>query len=117
VELCDGTRASGEAFEHFVILEIVRLSAYEANDWRFSSFRTDGEAEIDLIVERPGMPKALVEMKSTERAGDGEVAALNRFLPDPRPAEAFRLSRDPHEKTIGHAWCLPWQPGISRLGL
>jgi predicted AAA+ superfamily ATPase len=117
VDLREGTYAFGEAFEHFVILEIMRLSTYAANDWRFSYLKTDGEAEIDLIVERPGMPKALVAIKSTDRVGERDVSALNRFLPALRPAEAFCLSRDPNGKKIGAVWCLPWQEGIARLGL
>lgn len=117
VELREGTYAFGEAFEHLVVLEIMRASAYAANDWRFSYLKTDGEAEIDLIVERPGMPKALVEIKSTDRVGERDAAALNRFLPDLGPAEAFCLSRDSIEKKIGESWCLPWQQGIARLGL
>ena len=49
------------------------------------------------------MLKALVEIKSGN--------------PDLVPAEAFCLSRDPHEKKIGSVWCLPWRIGIARLGI
>jgi len=117
VELREGTYAFGEAFEHFLIVEIMRLSSYAKNDWRFSYLKTEGDAEIDLIIERPGMPKALVEIKSGNRVTERDTLAVNRFYPDLVPAEAFCLSRDPHEKKIGSVWCLPWRTGIARLGI
>jgi predicted AAA+ superfamily ATPase len=117
VEIREGTYGFGDAFEHFLVLEIMRLNSYAGNDWRFSYLKTAGEAEIDLIIERPGMPKALVEIKSGNRMTERDTRALSRFLPDLVPAEAFCLSRDPNEKKIGSVWCLPWQAGIARLGI
>jgi predicted AAA+ superfamily ATPase len=117
VELREGTYAFGEAFEHFLIAEILRLSSYACNDWRFSYLRTSGQAEIDLIIERPGMPKALIEIKSSGRITERDTRALNHFYPDLGPAEAFCLSRDPHQKKIGAVWCLPWKEGLAKLGV
>ena len=117
VELREGTSAFGEAFEHFLIVEILRLSSYACNDWRFSYLRTSGQAEIDLIIERPGMPKALIEIKSSDRITERDTQALNHFYPDIGPAEAFCLSRDPHQKKIGAVWCLPWKEGLAKLGV
>jgi len=34
--LKEGTYAYGDAFEHFIIQEIIRLSNYGNNDWTFS---------------------------------------------------------------------------------
>ena len=101
VELREGTYAFGEAFEHFLIVDIMRLSSYAKNDWRFSYLKTEGDAEIDLIIDRPGMPRALVEIKSSDRVTERDTLALNRYYPDLVPAKAFCLSRDPHEKRIG----------------
>jgi hypothetical protein len=43
-------------FEHFVITEIIRAADYARNDFRFFFPGTKDDAEIDLIVERPGRP-------------------------------------------------------------
>lgn len=117
VELADGTYAFGEAFEHLVILEIVRLSSYAANDWTFSYLRTNHGAEIDLVIDRPGKPPALVEIKSTVHVSERDVAVVAGFVGDLSPCEPFCLSRDPAPKTISGVNCLPWQEGIARLGL
>ena len=72
---------------------------------------------IDLIIERPGMPKALIEITSSEKITERDTQALNHFYPDLGPAEAFCLSRDPHQKKIDAVWCLPWQEGLAKLGV
>lgn len=117
VALKEGTFAFGEAFEHFVILELIRLSRYANNDWTFSYLNTKDNAEIDFIIDRPGLPKALIEIKSTKKVNDKDVAVVNRFVPDMKPCEAFCLSRDPHAKKIGSVNCLHWSEGLKEIGL
>ena len=54
VHLLPQTFAFGEAFEYFVICEIMRLNSYYARDFSFSFLRTKDDAEVDLIVDRLG---------------------------------------------------------------
>lgn len=109
--------AFGKAFEHFVMLEAFRLNSYLRKDFRFSYLRTKDDAEIDLVIERPGLPLAFVELKSTERVGERDTRTLERFYKDFGKAEAFCLSRDPIPKKIGSVQALPWDQGLKELGL
>lgn len=111
------TYGFGKAFEHFVLLEIMRLSAYRQKDYRFAYLRTKDGAEIDLIVEQPGAPLALVEIKSTDHVDERDVRDLARFLPDFPHAEAFCFSRDPVRKEIGGVLAVPWQTGLEEIGV
>jgi predicted AAA+ superfamily ATPase len=117
VELKPGTYAYGEAFEHLVIVEALRLSAYRQNDFRFSYLRTKDDAEIDLIVERPGAPTAIVEIQSSERVDERHTRSLERFAADMPRAEAMMLSRDPVARKIGRCLAFPWQQALQELGL
>ncbi len=117
VELRPKTYAFGKAFEHFVIIEAHRLNAYMQTDYRFSYLRTKDGAEIDLVVERPGRPTALVEIKSTEHVDERDTRMLEHFLPDIPDAEAFCFCRDPRPKRIGRTHVLPWQDGLRAIGL
>jgi len=94
IPLQPGTYEYGRAFEHFIILELKRLCSYARNDFAFSYLRTKDDAEIDLILERPGMRTALIEIKSSTTVEEGDVATLARFLPDFKNAVAFCLSND-----------------------
>lgn len=111
------TYGYGQAFEHFVIMEAHRMNMYYQKDFQFSYLRTKDHAEADLILERPGMPLALVEIKSTDFVGEQDVRTLQHFLKDLQKAEAFCLSRDPTPKKIGDVRVLPWAEGLKALGL
>ncbi|MBI4669621.1 MAG: ATP-binding protein [Elusimicrobia bacterium] len=115
--LTPGSYVFGRAFEHYVILEAHRLNDYHQKDFRFSYMRTKDDAEIDLVVERPGKPLALVEIKSADRIDERATRGIEAFAKDLKKAEAFCLSRDVIAKKIGRVTALPWDCGLKALGL
>ncbi len=110
------TFAFGKAFEHWVILEVHRLNEYSGVDFRFSYMMTKDDAEIDLIIERPGQPDLLIEIKSSDSPQETEVRGLQTFQSDwDRPCEAQMWSNDPVAKKIGDVLCLHWVEGLQNL--
>jgi len=110
----------GDAFEHFLFLELRRLADYFKPDWSFSYLRTKDDAEVDLIIERPGLKTAAIEIKSTSNINQIEKKIFNGFKNlshDIGNCEAYLLSNDPTEQKIDNVWCLPWQKGLRILGL
>jgi predicted AAA+ superfamily ATPase len=114
-DVVEGTYGYGEAFEHLVILEMVRMIDYRRLDWKLSYLRTNHGAEIDLIVARPGKPLVLIEIKSTDSVADRDVSTLNRFASDMPDALCYCLSRDPHPGRIGKSRCLYWVEGLREI--
>jgi len=110
-----GTSYFGDLFEGMVMAEIQARDAYEQLDWRLSYLRTKAGREVDLVLQRPGRPLALVEIKSTDRVRDDHATALQALLPDFPSAEAFLLSRDPRPQRLGPVLALPWWEGIQAL--
>ncbi len=117
VDLPSHTYAFGAAFEHFVINEIYHRQSYGKKDYRLSYLRTKDGVEIDLIIERPGLKRALVEIKSAERIQPEDVRALKHLAPDIPRSEPFCFSLDPVAKIIDGVQCLPWRRGLEALGL
>jgi predicted AAA+ superfamily ATPase len=117
IPLRHGTYAFGRAFEHFVILEMYRLNSYHRKNFRFYHLLTKDGAEIDLLIERPGKPLALVEIKSAEEVDSRHIRTLKRFAEELSEADAFCLSRDPQPRRIDSVQILPWDIGLKRLGL
>ena len=112
----EGTYGYGKNFEHFVIVEIIRLNDYYGKDFRLSYLRTKDGAEIDLIVERPGAPVALIEIKSKKTMSELDLRTLKVFKKDfGNQTEAYCLSQDPVAKLIDGVHVLPWQEGIKAL--
>lgn len=115
VPLVERTHAYGEAFEHFVILEIIRLASYFEGDYKFSYLRTPSDVEVDLIVERPGKPTILIEIKSADEIERTDLSAFIRLSRDFGECEAIVLSRDPYRKKIDHVTSFFWREGIEYL--
>lgn len=61
-----GTSYYGGCFEQFVVAEIFRLVSYANRGWRLFTLTTREGFEIDLIIERPGEPPIVCEIKSAE---------------------------------------------------
>ncbi len=111
-----GTYAYGNAFEHLVISEAIRLNDYFKLDYRFSFFQTKDGGEIDLVIERPDKALALVEIKSSARTDEHDTAYLRSIKNDFGDCECFCLSLDPHHREINGVHHFSWQFGLTALG-
>lgn len=110
----------GDAFEHFVIAEIRRLCRYLKPDWRLSYLRTADQAEIDLIIERPGSKLALIEIKSTENLkslDDQKMQGFKSLVSSFKNAEVYVVSRDKTELNEQGIRFVFWEHIFSILGL
>lgn len=105
----------GNAFEHFVIAEIVRLSDYRKNDYKFFYLRTKDDVEIDLIMDRPGRPLALIEIKSSEYIVEKHAKNLKSFVKDFPTADFVILSREKTSRIMDGICIEPWKQGIHKL--
>ena len=117
VPLNPGTYAYGRAFEHLVITEVFRRCAYLKNDFRLSYLRTKDGAEIDLIAERPGLPTALIEIKSTTRVDVSDLRHLKSFREAIPDSEAFCFSQEAPARIVDGIRIMHWLEGLVELGL
>lgn len=115
IPLLSQTPAYGEAFEHFVLLEIIRLSSYFQPDYRFSFIMTEGGVEVDLVIERPGQPLLCIEIKSTDNIDKIDISSFARITKDIDDCEAIVLSQDRFTKKYEHIICHHWQQGLLEL--
>lgn len=105
----------GKAFEQWLIGEFHRLSSYQEDDAVFSYIGTDS-TEIDLIIERPGCPTALIEIKSSPRTTLADAKHLLGYREDFPGAECYVLSQDPIARRENGIAFLPWAQGMEILG-
>ena len=115
--LHSGTYEFGNGFEHFVIIQIRHLARYRYPDWRMFHLRTGAGIEIDLLIDRPGLPTVLVEIKSAERVDERNTRVLERFTEDFNRPLALCISRDKARMRIGGVVCLHWYDALIELGL
>ena len=110
------TSAYGEAFEHWVILELMRSVDYERLQWEFYYYEPQGGGEIDVVIDRPGKGLAAIEIKSSHRVKAEDAKALERLgNSDLKCSLKLLLSQDPLSQQFGSTVALPWQKGIEAL--
>jgi predicted AAA+ superfamily ATPase len=105
----------GRAFEQFLILEIYRLNSYLRKRFKLFHLRTKDDAEIDLVIEKPGEGYILIEIKSTQNASaqhGNHVRAFSQELPK---SEAWVASLDEQNRKEGDLTFLHWQAALTRL--
>lgn len=112
VPLLPKTFMYGDAFEHFVILEFIRLSSYFQPDYRFSYIRTAGDVEVDLVIERPGLPLLCIEIKSSDLIDEKAIGSFKRLTKDIPNCEAIVVSQDRFMKRYDHVICYPWKQAL-----
>lgn len=112
VPLTPKTAAYGEAFEHFVILEFIRLGSYFQPEYRFSFIRTPADVEIDLVIERPGKKLLCIEIKSSDSIDERDISSFRKITTDIHNCEAIVLSQDRFMKKFDHVTCYPWHQGL-----
>ena len=114
VPLLPQTNGYGNAFEHFIILECIRQASYSRKQFKFNYLRTPSDVEIDLIIERPGLPLLCIEIKSSTQVQAEMISGFSQITKDMPDAEIVVFSQDKYAKKINHILILPWQQGIKK---
>ena len=117
LKLEPGNREYGNAFEHFMIAEMMRLANYKKKDYEFSFYRTSSNAEVDLIIETPDKKIFAIEIKSSENPSSSDLSGLQSFLEIQPHAIPLVLSRAPRKRKIGNVPIYPWKEVFKLLGL
>jgi uncharacterized protein len=111
------TYGYGRAFEHFLFLEMYRRASYRGLNYSFSYLQTKNNLELDFVIDRPGIPTAVVEVKSADSIRDDHLYALKTVAKDLGSVDRFCLSLDPNPRIVDGITVLPWERGLVELGL
>lgn len=112
--LTEGTSAFGDAFEHFIINQCIQLASYRHRNYRFTYLATKDDAEIDLVVERPGQSILFIEIKSATTVESRHLSTLKTLSRDFGDCEAICLCREQYIKKIDDIMIYPWSVGIKK---
>lgn len=108
------TKPYGHAFEHWCLLETKRLLDYAETEASLSFFRTNNDAEVDLILEMRGATWA-IEFKSSEHPEMSKIKGLTSFISDHRYDHALCVCQTPRRYKSGKIEFWPWQEFMKML--
>ena len=115
IPLKSQTSQFGELFEAFVVNEIHKMNIYGKLQFKLSYLQTAAGVEIDLVIERPGKPVALVEIRSAQSVRADHLTSLNKIAELFPDAEVYCLSLEIVEKVFGRVRVMHWQKGIAAI--
>ena len=105
----------GMLFETFVVNQIKSWANSQAIDLRMSTYRTDGGAEIDVILEADGKTLAL-EIKHTKNIGNSDVSAFTSFAKiHPQKFKKMLIYTGEHLQKINDVEIYPTIQGFKKI--
>lgn len=114
-KLVPSTVAYGEAFEHFVILEIIQFASYQQKNWTFSYFQTKDGNEIDLIISLDRRHEVLIEIKSGVRMIPSDFRYFSELGRSFNAKKIYVFSQDHVHQIWENIHFIHWKSGIEEL--
>jgi predicted AAA+ superfamily ATPase len=114
VPLVPSTAGYGDAFEHFIILECIKLRDAYHSEYKFSYLKTKDDVEVDLVVERPGKLPLFIEIKSATQISHESISSFIHLSKDFGECEAVCICDESYERMIEHVRVIPWQSALRR---
>ena len=113
-DIAPGTSYYGECFEHFLVSEIHRLTTYAGKGQRLFTLNSQDGFEIDLIIETPGKPLIVCEIKSAEVTSRDHFKNLLLAKKDfPEGSRFILLSNDPFYREEYCVECRHWREFVN----
>ncbi len=117
LSLEERTYEYGEVFEHWIILQFIRLELYLKKDYEFFYLNTKDGLEVDLIVTRPGNKSLFIEIKSTKKIKKEHYQNLKKIQKTYKEnAEYYLISQDEVPKVLdNNIEALHWKDALDRI--
>lgn len=108
IELQESSYEYGKLFETFIINQIKSLIDYERKEYELFYIKTKDGAEIDLVIDRPGLPPLLLEIKSSKVVLDTEISNLKTFAKDLN-GKAYCISLEKYSRIVDNVFLTNWK--------
>jgi uncharacterized protein len=105
----------GNAFEQWLICEMIRLNEYNGMDLTFSFYRTDQGVEVDVIIETPRSEVIALEIKSTSTPVKKNTNGVASFRKVESNTLACIICCCENALQIDGVLCLPWQDWLQHF--
>lgn len=102
----------GNAFEHFILMELLAHRKYTELDYKIKYWRTKTGHEVDFILE-DGL--IAIEVKSQSRIDKKELRSIEQFCLDYKPRLAIVVTNEKYRRKVNNILLLPWKNFLNML--
>ena len=96
----------GQAFEHFIFMELCAHRSYRELDYDIHFWRTKSGLEVDFVL---GRSEVAIEVKGTKRVETRDLRALSTFIELYSPRKALVVCNEKEERVVGPVRIMPWR--------
>ncbi len=108
-----GTPEFGQAFEHYILMELRAYKAYRDPELDISYWRTSTGMEVDFIL---GDMEVAIEVKSSARVHESHTSGLRALMDDATVGRAIVVCQESEpRKTASGIEVLPWRHFLDQL--
>lgn len=102
----------GQAFEHFILMEILAHRSYTEQDYPVGFWRTKSGLEVDFVL---GDGEIAIEVKGSGSLQSRDLRPLRAFVDEYGPRQALVVCNESRPRVVGDVHVLPWREFLSRL--
>ena len=102
----------GQAFEHFILMELSAHSSYSEVNYDINFWRTKSGLEVDFIL---GRGEVAIEVKGTSRVDNRDFNALDTFIQEYSPRKAFMVCNEKTKRIHKGITVIPWREFLQNL--
>jgi predicted AAA+ superfamily ATPase len=102
----------GNAFEHFIYLEMLAHSSYHEIDYVINFWRTKSGQEIDFVL---GGGEVAVEVKGAKKVDKRALRPMKSFMELYNPREAIVVCGEKEERLHAGIRIMPWRIFLQQL--
>lgn len=103
----------GNAFENFILMELLAHRSYTEKDYRIDFWRTKGGKEVDFVLDGG---KVAIEVKGTNKIKNDDLKGMISFVEDHKPEKAFVVCQEPVQRKLPSAIeVIPWRAFLEML--
>ena len=102
----------GRLFEQWIILETHRIISYRQSEARLFYWRTNNNAEVDLIIEKHGKIHGAFEIKSSHNVSGRDLTGLRSFQSDSKEHKTvplYVIADIEDGYSLGDVRIMPWK--------
>jgi predicted AAA+ superfamily ATPase len=102
----------GNAFEHFILMEIKAHNSYYEIDYEINFWRTKSGLEVDFIL---GGGEIAIEVKGAGSIQNKDLRPINAFIETYAPRKALVVCNEQEERLVGQVRITPWRKFLRDL--
>lgn len=107
----ENTDLFGQAFEHFIAMELRAYLSYSRKKLPLSFWRTSAGHEVDFIIGN----QIAIEVKSTRKVSNKHLKGLRYLMEEKKIEKYYLISFDPIALKTGEIYVLPWKKFLNDL--